>query len=317
MILELPEIQYESRDIRIAYLVNLLILSLVLVITFLSLEGITVPVQEGLQSLLGRSQITLRLLHVIPWSMMAIFFVTLSVIEIRKISKTHVVLRPDAVVINGKAIDLKRIKLVQSHYAAGRNIGLGKFIGLRYDDRRTRFAIKKPDAFLNDIKERMVRLEIHLENRIFYFHSGETQPWRIEVLEELSGVEESTSGFMPSYLGEFLEVLVSYWIILGVCLLPVIFQKNELVESLEVIIVSNPPVIILLTWRYLLSIEPKFRRKESIVFGAFMMLSTLFAGIALLLLVLGDSLAILGSFQVWLFYLEILVFSTLIGYLRW
>lgn len=315
MVLDLPEIQYESRDIRIAYLVNLLILSLVLFITFLSLEGITLPVQEGLQGLLGRSQITLGLLHILPWSMIAIFFVTLSVIEIRGISKTRVSLRPDAVVINGEAIDVERIKLVESHYAVGRNIGLGKFIGLRYGDQRTRFAIKNPEAFLNDIKERMVRRGIHLENRIFYFHSRETQPWRIEVLEELSGVKESTSGFMPSYLNEFLEVLLSYWIILGVCLLPVIFQRNELVESLEVILMFNPPVIILLTWRYLLSIEPKFRRKEGLVFGLFMMLLTLFVGIVLLLIM--DSLAVLGSYPVWLFYLEILVFSTIMGYLRW
>ena len=317
MILDLPEIQYESRDIKIAYLLNLLILSLVLLLTFLGAGGITVPVQEGLQGLLGRSHITLGLLHVLPWSMIAIFFITLSVIEIREISKTRVSLRPDAVVINGEAIDLKRIKLVESHYAVGRNIGLGKFIDLRYDSQKTRFAIKNPETFLNDIKERMVRRGLHLENRIFYFHSGETQPWRIEVLEELSGVKESTSGFMPSYMNEFLEVLLSYWIILGVCLLPVIFQRNELVESLEVILMFNSPVIMLLTWRYLLSIEPKFRRKESIVFGAFMLLSTLFAGIALMLLLPGDGIAILSSYLVWLFYLEIMVFSTLMGYLRW
>ena len=313
MVLDLPEIRYESRDIRIAYLLNLLILSLVLLITFLSFGGITFPVQ----GLLGWSHITLGLIHILPWSMIAIFFITLSVIEIREISKTRVSLGPDAVVINGEAIDLKRIKLVESHYAVARNIGLGKFIDLRYDNQKTRFAIKNPETFLNDIKQRMVRRGIHLENRIFYFHSGETQPWRIEILEELAGVKESTSGFMPSYLNEFLEVLLSYWIILGVCLLPVIFQKNELVESLEVILMFNPPVITLLTWRYLLSIEPNFRRKEGLVFGVFMLLSTLFAGIALLLLFLGDSLAILGSYPVWLFYLEILVFSTLMGYLRW
>jgi len=315
MILDLPEIKYESRDIRIAYLLNLLILSLVLLITFLSIGGITFPVQEALQGLLGRSHITLGLLHILPWSMIALFFITLSVIEIREISKTRVSLGPDAVVINGEAIDLKRIKLAESHYAVGRNIGLGKFIGLRYDDRRTRFAIKNPETFLEDIKQRMVRRGLHLENRIFYFHSGETQPWRIEVLEELSGVKESTSGFIPSYLGEFLEVLLSYWIILGVCLLPVIFQRNELVESLEVILMFNSPVIVLLAWRYLLSIEPKFRRKEGLVFGAFMMLLTLFADIMFLLAM--DSIAILGSYLVWLFYLEILAFSTLMGYLRW
>ncbi len=315
MVLDLPEIQYESRDIRLAYLLNLLIVSLVLLITFLSLEGITFPVQEGLQGLLGRSHITLGLIHILPWSMIAIFFVTLSVIEVRVISKTRVSLGPDAVVINGEAIDLKRIKLVESHYAVARNIGLGKFIGLRYDNQRTRFAIKNPQAFLNDIKQRMVRRGIHLENRIFYFHSGDTQPWRIEVLEELSGVKESTSGFVPSYMNEFLEVLLSYWIILGICLLPVIFQKNELAESLEVILMFNSPVIMLLAWRYLLSIEPKFRRKEGFVFGLYMMLFTLFADVVFLLVM--DSIAILGSYQVWLFYLEILVFSTLMGYLRW
>ena len=313
LLLDLPEIQYESRDIRVAYLLNLLILSLVLLITFLSFGGITFPVQ----GLLGWSHITLGLIHILPWSMIAIFFITLSVIEIREISKTRVSLGPDAVVINGEAIDLKRIKLVESHYAVARNIGLGKFIGMRYDNQKTRFAIKNPETFLNDIKERMVRRGIHLDNRIFYFHSGQTQPWRIEVLEELSGVKESTSGFRPSYPSEFLEVLLSYWIILGVCILPVIFQKNELAESLEVIFMFNSPVIVLLAWRYLLSIEPKFRRKEGLVFGVFMLLGTLFAGIVLLLLLPGDGIAILGSYLVWLFYLEILAFSTLMGYLRW
>jgi len=317
LILDLPEIQYESRDIRLAYLLNLLILSLVLIITFLSLEGITFPVQEGLQGFLGRSHITLGLLHVIPWSMIAIFFITLSVIEIKEISKTRVSLRPNAVVINGEAIDLKRIKLVESHYAVARNIGLGKFIGLRYDNRRTRFAIKNPGAFLNDVKQRMERLGIHLENRIFYFHSGEERPWRIEILEELSGVKESTSGFMPSYLGEFLEVLLSYWIILGVCLLPVIFQKNELLESLEVILIFNPPVITLLAWRYLLSIEPKFRRKEGLVFGIFLLALTFFASIVLMFLSIKNGFAIFESYSGWLFYLEIIAFSTLMGYLRW
>ena len=312
--MELPEaygeVRYESRDIRIAYLVNLLILLLVLTVTFLGIGGITIPVLGD-----GQSQISIGLLHILPWSMIVTFFVTLSVIEVRNISKTGVALRPDAVVINGNPIGLERIKLVESHYAVGRNIGLGKFIGLRYDGQKTRFAIKNPDVFLNDIKERMVRKGIHLKNRIFYFHSKEIRPWRIEVLEELSGTKESTSGFIPSYPDEFLGVLLSYWIILGVCLLPVIFQKNSLIESLEVILMFNPPVIVLLTWRYLLSVEPKFRRKEGLVFGLFMLLLTLFAGIVLLLM--RGGLAVLGNCLVLLFYLEIIAFSTLMGYLRW
>jgi len=311
------EIRYENRDVRVMYLMNLLILLVAISITALSFGHLTVPIGKGAQHLLGRTHATLSFFQVLPWSVVVIFFVMLSIIEIRRISNTKVKLRPSSVVINGEIIDFNRIKSVRSHYANGRNIGLGKFIDLRYGDRKITIAIIDPDKFMRDIRECMVEQGINLKDRVFYFHSGDAQPWKIEVLGMSSEAKEPTGRLIPLYPGEFIEVLLGYWLIVGVLLLPVIFQKIDLTESFQIILMLNPPLITLLTWRYLLSIEPGYRGREGFIFGLFLSLMTFLATITLIFLFFKGNFAILKNYLTWIFYLETIVFPTVIGYLKW